>query len=146
MKSNQSISRTFFWANSVFCNFKNGQKSIFELGKKFKSARNVISPKNWFIWFHEFSCLDFFKFSGPLCAASRPVSKLLAIIFSTIFSSTPDATIYITENAAIYYSKAKKCTPWSNLETKSCIKSFWKKSDYFGLFPGFQVFEFITIA
>ena len=21
----------------------------------------------WFIWFHEFFCLDFFKFSGPLC-------------------------------------------------------------------------------
>ena len=25
--------KIFFWPNSIFCNFKNGQKSIFELGK-----------------------------------------------------------------------------------------------------------------
>ena len=140
----------FFWSNDIFCNFKNGQKSIFELGKKFKSARNVISQKNWFIWFHEFTCLVFFKFSGPLCAASRPVSKLLAIIFSTIFSSTPDATIYITENAAIYHSKAKKMYTLIKSWNKKLHKKFLKKSDYFGLFPGFQVFEFrcpsLTIA
>ena len=28
----------YFWPNSVFCNFKNGQKSIFELRKKFETA------------------------------------------------------------------------------------------------------------
>ena len=25
----------------------------------------------WFIWFHEFFCLDFFKFSGPLCGGRK---------------------------------------------------------------------------
>ena len=35
VKSNKSISRNFFSPNSIFCNFKNGQKSIFELGKSF---------------------------------------------------------------------------------------------------------------
>ena len=34
--SNKSISRNFFGPNSIFCNFKNGQKSNFELGKSLK--------------------------------------------------------------------------------------------------------------
>ena len=33
---NKSISRNFVGPNSIFCNFKNGQKSIFELGKSLK--------------------------------------------------------------------------------------------------------------
>ena len=37
VKSNKSISRKkIFWPNSNFCNFKNGQKSIFEEGKCLK--------------------------------------------------------------------------------------------------------------
>ena len=36
LKSNTSISRKIFLPNSIFCNFKNGQKSIFELGKSLK--------------------------------------------------------------------------------------------------------------
>ena len=40
----------FFWPNSSFCNFKNGQKSIFELGKKFKTAKNAISRKKNLIY------------------------------------------------------------------------------------------------
>ena len=36
MKSNKSISRFFFGPNFIFCNVKNGQKSIFELGKSLK--------------------------------------------------------------------------------------------------------------
>ena len=36
VKSNKSISRKHFWPNSILCNFKNGQKSIFELGKSLK--------------------------------------------------------------------------------------------------------------
>ena len=58
MKPNKSI--------SIFCNFKNGQKSICELGKKFKTAGNA--KKNFDLFdFTSFFCLDFFKFSGPLC-------------------------------------------------------------------------------
>ena len=41
-------------------------KNQFLTGKKIKNAKNVISRKIGFIWFHEFFCLDFFKFSGPL--------------------------------------------------------------------------------
>ena len=43
--SNKSISRNFYWPKSIFCHFKNGQKSIFELGKSLKLLK---------IQFHEF--------------------------------------------------------------------------------------------
>ena len=36
MKSNKSISRRIFGRIPFFCNFKNGQKSIFEWGKSLK--------------------------------------------------------------------------------------------------------------
>ena len=45
VKSNKSISRNFVSPNSNFYYFKNGQKSSFELGKKFKTAKNAISRK-----------------------------------------------------------------------------------------------------
>ena len=41
MKSNKSISQDFFLPKSIFCDFKNGQKT----GKKFKIAKNAISQK-----------------------------------------------------------------------------------------------------
>ena len=64
VKSNKSISRKkFFWPNSIFCYFKNGQKSIFELGK------SLNLPK---MQFHEFFPLDFLKFSGRLCHGVGP--------------------------------------------------------------------------
>ena len=50
VKSNKSISRMiFFLPNSIFCNFKNGQISIFELGKilKLQKFQNI---KNLWIW------------------------------------------------------------------------------------------------
>ena len=66
-----------------FCNFKNGQKSIFELGK---TATNAISRgKNcWCIWFHEFFCLDFFKLSGLLWVY---LPRLIIIIYFNYFPS-----------------------------------------------------------
>ena len=67
MKSNKSISWIFFWPNSIFCDFKNGQKSIFELEKSLKLPNCIFQKKSlWFTWFHDFFCLDFFSFSGPL--------------------------------------------------------------------------------
>ena len=36
LKSNKSISRNIFGSNSIFCYFKNGQKSIFVKGKSLK--------------------------------------------------------------------------------------------------------------
>ena len=38
--------KTFLAKFHFFCIFKNGQKSIFELGKKIKTAKNAISRKN----------------------------------------------------------------------------------------------------
>ena len=49
-----SISRNFFPPNSIFCYFKNGQKSIFELGKSLKL------PK---MQFHE-NKIDLFDFTS----------------------------------------------------------------------------------
>ena len=46
------------------------QKSIFELGKKFKTAKNAISrKKNFFFNLFDFTSFlpDSFKFSGPIC-------------------------------------------------------------------------------
>ena len=60
--------KKIFWPNSIFCNFKNGQKWAFELGKKFKTSKNAISRNYFFDLFDftSFFCLEFFKFSGPL--------------------------------------------------------------------------------
>ena len=63
----KSISRIFFLTKIHFLRFQKWPKINFSTGKKVKTAKNVISRKTfWFIWFHEFFCLDFFKFSGPL--------------------------------------------------------------------------------
>ena len=42
-----------------------------------------VHEKNGFIWFHEFFCLDFFKFSDPLCFL-RHISYLLEPLFGTL--------------------------------------------------------------
>ena len=56
MKSNKSISGIFFDQIPFFCNFKNGQKSIFELGKSLKLPE---------VQFHEkiFEQIPFFAIS-----------------------------------------------------------------------------------
>ena len=57
-----------FWPKSIFCNFKNGQKSIFELGKSLKLPKMQFhEEKNYLFDFTSFFGLDFFRFSGPLC-------------------------------------------------------------------------------
>ena len=44
----------FFWPNSIFCNFKNGQKSFFEQGKSLKLPKMQFYEKSFlFIWVHE---------------------------------------------------------------------------------------------
>ena len=53
VKSNKSISRKKFLTKIHLCNFKNGQKSIFELGKSLKL------PK---MQFHEINLFDFTSF------------------------------------------------------------------------------------
>ena len=59
VKLKKSITRKFFWSNFIFCNFKNDQKSIFELGKSLKL------PKMQFLIY--LISRVFFRFSGQLC-------------------------------------------------------------------------------
>ena len=55
-----------FWPQSIFCHLKNGQKSIFELGKSLKLPKMQFHIKMfWFIWFHEFFWPGFFKIFCP---------------------------------------------------------------------------------
>ena len=55
----------FFWPNSIFYNFKNGQKSFFKLGENCQKCNftkkkfNLFDFASYFAW-------TFFKFSGPL--------------------------------------------------------------------------------
>ena len=49
MKSNKSVSR-IFWPNSIFDNFKNHQKSIFELGKILKLPKMQFHEKKNLIY------------------------------------------------------------------------------------------------
>ena len=72
-----------FWPNSIFCHFKNGQKSIFELGKSLKLLKMQFHEIFYLVFMENinknfvklvylisrvFFCLDFFKFSGLLWA------------------------------------------------------------------------------
>ena len=52
----------FFLTKFHFLQFQKWPKINFWTREKFKTAKNT----NWFIWFHEFFCLDFFKYSGVL--------------------------------------------------------------------------------
>ena len=71
MKSNKPISWNFFLTKIHFCNFKNGQKSIFELGKSSKLPKMQFYEENFMIYLiSRVFCLDVFKFSGPLCVFS----------------------------------------------------------------------------
>ena len=68
MKSNKLISGIIFLTKFHFLQFQKGPKINFWTGKKVKTAKkgNFIIKFFWFIWFHEFFCLDFFKYSGPM--------------------------------------------------------------------------------
>ena len=63
MKSKKVISRKNFGTKIHFCHFKNGQKSIFELGEKFKTAKNVISREKKDLFdFTSFFAPEFYNF------------------------------------------------------------------------------------
>ena len=67
VKSNKSISCNFFLTNSIFCNFKNGQKSIFELEKSLKLSKMQFYEEEKDLFdFTSYFGLNFFKFSGPM--------------------------------------------------------------------------------
>ena len=63
----KSISRKIFFDQiHFFCNFKNGQKSFFWTGKKFKTAKNVIS-RVFLAW----TFLNFLSHCVTGCANSK---------------------------------------------------------------------------
>ena len=68
MKSNKSISWIFFGQIPFFAISKLAKKQFlnWEKGKNCQKC-NFTKKFFWFISFHEFFCLDFFKFSGQLC-------------------------------------------------------------------------------
>ena len=55
-----------FRPKSIFWNFKNGQKSIFEMGKSLKLPKMQFHEIDLLDFTSFFFGLDFFKFSGPL--------------------------------------------------------------------------------
>ena len=50
VKSNKSISRKNSCTNLIFCNFKNDQKTIFELAKSLKLPKMQFHEKKVFIY------------------------------------------------------------------------------------------------
>ena len=114
----KSISRNFFWPNTIFCNFKNGQKSIFELGKTSQTAKKCNFTKNcfWFIWFHEFFFgLYLFKFSGP-----RTVNLCMAFADS----------------------KRQTANPWQQICWQQIIDSKWQQINTYIFVIFFEIFQF----
>ena len=68
----------YFGPNSIFCNFKNGQKSIFELGKSLKLPEMQFhEEKKWFVWFHEFFCWTFLNFLARCARQMRESGRYL---------------------------------------------------------------------
>ena len=89
---NISISRIFFWPNFIFCNFKNDQKSIFELRKSLKL------PK---VQFHEKIIFDLFDFASffawtflNFLAHCVIVNKQLILPDEVSMSRIKDANVY----------------------------------------------------
>ena len=64
----------------------------------------------WFIWFHEFFCLDFFKFSAPLCIClyyfSNFTPTVLAVEKHTI---EKDIAAYIKKEYEKKYAPSFHC-------------------------------------
>ena len=67
VKSNKSISRNIFSPKSIFCNFKNGQKSIFDPGKSLKLSE---------IQFHEKKIIAFFSSTSFTMDVAKKMESL----------------------------------------------------------------------
>ena len=63
--------------------------------------------KFWFTWFHEFFCLYFFKFSGPLCTVEM---TQVSFLFQSDFTST---YLSITSNISCN-------TSWTTIKCSYC--------------------------
>ena len=61
-----------------------------------------IHEKNWFIWFHEFFWLDFFKFFGPLCFDEQS--------WFAVFSQSCDLTKKVKFFTNGWFNEKKYCT------------------------------------
>ena len=103
--------KKIFWPKSIFCNFKNGQKSIFGLGK---SAQNAISRKIKLIYLisRVFFCLNFFKFSHTVFRVPDP--SLLKMHCTNLSSSVRQTFFLEIEPMLLRVSKASR--PWNWVE------------------------------
>ena len=78
MKWNKSIPRKFFLTKFHFLPFQKWPKINFWTGKKFKTAKNVISRKMFLIYLiSRVFCLDFFKVSGLLWEGSTTALHII---------------------------------------------------------------------
>ena len=114
----------FFGPNSIFCNFKNDQKSIFEVGKSLKLPEMEFHEKNfWFIWFHYFFCLDVFKYSGPLC------------ILQSLWSTTHTIVENISKKYIVFRILAYNYWGYICVEVESVhsLMHFWFSCSFFTL-------------
>ena len=60
------------FTKNFFCNFKNGQKSLFELGKKFKTPKNAISRKKMIYMISRVFYWTFLCFLARCAKTSNP--------------------------------------------------------------------------
>ena len=80
--------------NCIFGSFKLFPSSKIDFWPFLKLQKMEFCQKNyswnWFIWFHEFFGLDFFKFSGTLCTVNLlwPQSALLELYWNSLFKKT----------------------------------------------------------
>ena len=89
---------------------------------------------NWFIWFHEFFGMDFFKFSGLLWHIIFSISRKNFLIFlyflQDLFSEALDDKIEhldaIESAHYIYPVDVKSVLTNQDLKTIVC-RNFWKK-------------------
>ena len=104
-----------------------------------KTSKNAIS-RNWFIWFHEFYCLNFFKLSGPLWNPKKVqfreselfASKAKVNVFWHFFRTEP------SQRDSLIWEKGKlfkKYIDFSQFLRLLCNCSYMQTFCYFNISP-----------
>jgi len=100
VKLNNAISRKKFFYQIPFFAISKMAKNQFLNREKVQNCQKYNFPEifSWFIWFQEFFCLDFFKFSDPLC---------LNALFFSLFSNMHYWRNWCT--CCLVFSRKKQC-------------------------------------
>ena len=129
----------FFDQIPFFAISKMAKNQFLTLEKVYNCQKCNFTKKNsWFIWFHEFFCLNFLKFFGPLCARNNFGNNLRAwldLVFVQGLSvnvNGPDMALKFLRSIFISYapfSLSKVC------QARQSCKYLW----------GFQIRHFIFL-